>query len=483
MDHTTGELSQNADTQALCHVCVVGSTRQVDLALPETVPLVLLIPRLVEIIYSEKSQGANDPNSGWSLSRIGDDPLDLNHSLSRLGIKNGELLLLSPIEQTPPGALVDDVIDAVASYSPNKTENWSSGRSLPLTNLFMIAAALIAAATLIGATAGTHLALAGVALMSIPALIVVASVYARTRSDWAATVMILTTIPLTAGITAQLVPGAFGGPHVLIVAAYALCLTAITARVIPTTAHVHATVGALAATIVVGAALTIGVGFEPSQLALGIILISPFAVSAAPRIAVAITRLPLPPVPSPGSSLALADIAPDTAHGSSNPYAPAKYIRDRTAITHKHLDGILTAVMLLASVSAAYVAWNLHTSESQPETLATVFLTGCVAIALLLRGRGIARTVPSLIVSSGGAAVALSTLIAAELAPHIPAWVALTIALGALAGAVIVGVVIPGGNYSPLQYRLVELTEYLALALVVPFGLWALDLYSYVRGM
>ncbi|WP_278314532.1 type VII secretion integral membrane protein EccD [Lolliginicoccus levis] len=481
MNDLSQEKLGTSDAPSLCHICVVSPTRQIDIALPDTVPLILLMPRLVELTAAGDDT-ERQPGGGWTVARIGGEPLDLNHSLGRLGIRNGELLLLSPAEQAPPSVLSDDVIDAVASYSSSQSSSWAAGRAHPITCLLLVVAALVAAVSMLRAPAGTHLALASIVLLAIPALITLALLGKGTRSPWATTSLLIATVPLVAGVLGQLVPGGPGAPHALIAAIYTLCLMVIAARQAPETAHIQTSLATIAAFVALGTILLMITDVTPVHGAMAFLAASPFAAALAPRLSVALARLPLPPVPSPGMSLSLADPAGDAPGLASDPATATADVETRTVVAYRYLDGLLAAILALSAGAATVTAFHLATTDD-PRGYAKLALLAVIASAFLLRGRGIARTVPAVIIASTGALVATTAMVGAAWSPLVPTTATVVVALALLIGTFIVGAMLPGGTYTPVQYRLVELLEYLMLALAVPAGLWALDLFSYVRGL
>ncbi|WP_187774247.1 type VII secretion integral membrane protein EccD [Lolliginicoccus suaedae] len=483
MNDLSHENLGTSDAPSLCHICVVSPTRQIDIALPDTVPLILLMPRLVELTAADTGSGSGRQHgSGWTVARIGGEPLDHNHSLGRLGIRNGEMLLLSPAEEAPPSVLSDDVIDAVASYASSESSIWATGRTLPITCLMLILTALVAAAAMLGAPAGTHLALASIVLLAIPALITLALLGKRSRSPWATTSLLIATVPLVAGALGQLIPGDPGAPHALVAAIYTLCLMIIAARQAPETAHIQTSLAAIAAVVALGTILLMIAPMAPVHAAMACLAASPFAAALAPRLAMALARLPLPPVPSPGMSLSLADPAGDAPGATSHPATATADVESRTVVAYRYLDGLLAAVLALSAGAAAMTAFHLASTDD-PHGYAELALLAVIASAFLLRGRGIARTAPAVIIASTGALVAAAAMLGAAWSPLVPTTAVVAVALVMLLGTFIIGVVLPGGTYTPVQYRLVELLEYLMLALAVPAGLWALDLFSYVRGL
>ncbi|WP_341478986.1 type VII secretion integral membrane protein EccD [Hoyosella altamirensis] len=478
------ESLQPASGPTLCHVCVVTGHTQVDLALPDSVPLLLVLPRLAEIVSSREAGPEAAPTTvaatQWTLSRLGEGPLDLDLSLARLGVRSGEVLVLSPVEAAPPAPLFDDVIEAVAEHSAQKEAAWAVGRGRYLSYSSMLGAAL--AATLVLATseplAHLHLALAGVFLSPVLFALAVA---ARRRCDATATgVLLLSAIPVAAASVAHLIPGNMGAPHLIAAGAAGATMALLGLRAFPLAAALLIPAFGTAVTLSFAAMLHLVAGLGSATIAAILIAAAPFAIAAAPRLAMVGARLPIPPVPAPGTALNVADaLHEDGSNDENDPLHVA--LRQKAKAAERYLIGVIATVSAVSSASAIVIATLTVTSGelSLPMTL----LTAIVAAALSLRGRSIAATTPALLVNGTGALMAVSVLIAGAVSAQVSPDLVFLAALAVLVLAFVFGTLAPGRSYTPLQYRLAELAEYGLLAAIVPVACWALGVFIAIRGL
>uniref|UniRef100_UPI001C5EE2D7 type VII secretion integral membrane protein EccD n=1 Tax=Nonomuraea rhizosphaerae TaxID=2665663 RepID=UPI001C5EE2D7 len=130
----------------LCRVTIVSPRGSLDLGLPSDMPLASMLPTLLRIA-GEGLAEAGLAHGGWVLQRVGEQPFDLNATLSDLAVHDGEQLHLRPRGHELPETVFDDVADAVATGVLERTSRWQSS----LTRSYGLRAA--AAALGLGAVA------------------------------------------------------------------------------------------------------------------------------------------------------------------------------------------------------------------------------------------------------------------------------------------------------------------------------------------
>ncbi|AEF42490.1 hypothetical protein AS9A_4056 [Hoyosella subflava DQS3-9A1] len=454
---------------------------QVDLALPDSVPLLLILPRLSEIVHCRAS-GPDTPSTTasaaqWTLSRLGEGPLDLDLSLARLGVRSGEVLVLSPVGEAPPAPLFDDVIEAVAEHSAPKDATWTVGRGRKLSYSAMLGAALAASLVLATSEPLAHLQLALAGVFLSPVLFALAVAAQRHCGATASGVLLLSAIPVAAASVAHLIPGNMGAPHLIAGGAVGATMALLGLRTFPLAAALLLPAFGTAVTVGFAAMLNLVAGLGPATIAATLIAATPFAVAAAPRLAMLGARLPIPPVPAPGTAL---DVA-DAIHEDGSNDTPHVTLCQKAQAAERFVTGVIATVTAVGAASAIVIASLAVMSGELPLPLA--ILTAIVAAALSLRGRSIAATVPALLVTGTGAFMAVSVLIAATLSAQVPPDLLFLAAILVLVLAFVFGTLAPGRSYTPLQYRLAELTEYGLLAAIVPVACWALGVYSAIRGL
>lgn len=179
---------------AVCHVTIVGR-RRADLSLPATVPIVQLVPTLVQLVEGDASRAVY-------LARPTGERLAADRTLTQLEIADGDLLLLRGEEEMATPPVVDDWVEALGRATEAGRGRWtaSTGRDVALA---------AAAAGIAGAGGWAALSnLTAVAIALLLALLVGAACLQRIlRIGWPAPVCAALALPL-AGITAGvLVPG------------------------------------------------------------------------------------------------------------------------------------------------------------------------------------------------------------------------------------------------------------------------------------
>ncbi|HEV7686177.1 MAG TPA: EsaB/YukD family protein, partial [Acidimicrobiia bacterium] len=93
----------------MCRVRVLHERVAADLALPAELPLVDLLPDLVDLIVHEDGEVGSRP---WQLVHPVRGPLPADASLARVGVTDGATLLLDDAPRPPP-VIVEDVAEAV----------------------------------------------------------------------------------------------------------------------------------------------------------------------------------------------------------------------------------------------------------------------------------------------------------------------------------------------------------------------------------
>src|SRR5262245_51090190 len=119
---------------APCRVTVVGPTARVDISLPPQSTVAELVPVLARMTAGDRG------GTGWTLARLGAEPMAGSSTVASLGIRDGELLYLNPREAQPAPLLFDDVVDAIASVAADDQGIWRPA----LTRRIGLAAAFVA---------------------------------------------------------------------------------------------------------------------------------------------------------------------------------------------------------------------------------------------------------------------------------------------------------------------------------------------------
>jgi type VII secretion integral membrane protein EccD len=105
----------------MCRVAIRAETEQIDLSLPDHVPLAALLPAVVGMTGSPAGAAATD----WQLSRPGEPALHSSLTLADNGVRDGELLLLSPgLDRLDPPRFTD-VADLISATHGPGQRKWS----------------------------------------------------------------------------------------------------------------------------------------------------------------------------------------------------------------------------------------------------------------------------------------------------------------------------------------------------------------------
>ncbi|MBE3000924.1 type VII secretion integral membrane protein EccD [Nocardiopsis sp. HNM0947] len=103
-------------------VTVSGPERWADLALPDTVPVAALMPRVLEACVPEKE---GNEAAGWSLTTAQEEALPLEGSLSAAGVADGDVLTLKREVAAARPHFVDDVRGAVEDRVDDSSGFWT----------------------------------------------------------------------------------------------------------------------------------------------------------------------------------------------------------------------------------------------------------------------------------------------------------------------------------------------------------------------
>ncbi|MGO3325692.1 type VII secretion integral membrane protein EccD [Gordonia sp. (in: high G+C Gram-positive bacteria)] len=479
-------------------ISVVGGHTQVDVAAPADVPLAALIPDIRTLLHMD-----DDTGRCWTLARIGGRPLSITATLRDADVHDGDLLVFTDDSPEDPGAMVDDVAAGVAALARESRSEWTADSARWAACACVLLAAVVSAASaILAAVAGE--VLAPLLFTAVAAAVCIgAALTARKLGSDPRLYATLSVAACVFGAASGVAAGGDAVPaRIALAGVVAAALAVIGHRGTGSAAAVHTAI----ATVGVGAGITGGLAsvwsVPPLSIAATSTAIGVLALPLAGRLAIALARLPLPPVP-----VAAPSTADPTAHRSvvdgvdalgPVPVDPLGSLADlalgdltalsrTTAAAASYLTGLLAGVgvwiMAAATVTAALGA---------PDAVVLAYCAGAAA-ALLVRGRvhtdrlqstvlilGGACTVTGVVaalvggVAVGGAAVGgaagPSTAITA---------MCVTAALGA--AALVIGTVAAGHDFSPLQVRAAEIAQVGVLVVLVPLLLWVLDAYRLVR--
>jgi type VII secretion integral membrane protein EccD len=203
----------------------------------------------------------------------------------------------------------------------------------------------------------------------------------------------------------------------------------------------------------------------------------------APRITILLARLPLPPVPTAGAAIDPADSAPRPAiegigaiGAMALPSAAALELRARTAA--RYLTGLLAGTSAAAVAGMTMVAYPVDEFSWRCTVYALI-----IAALLCLRGRSYADLAQASTLIGAGAIGFGVTATLVVLGPGDHGAVAMSALAAVAVLALLCGVVAPRSSFSPVMRRIVEITEYVLIAMIVPLMFWIMDLFAAVRDL
>ena len=132
---------------ALIPLTITYGMERRDVTVPQSVPLVELLPGLVDVIGARADTGTND---GFAVRTASGRPLDQSASLSAQGVRAGASLLLEPLGEGVADMVYGDLTEAVGQVVEQVSTPWTSSDARTLACLS--AAALVFVAAILLAT-------------------------------------------------------------------------------------------------------------------------------------------------------------------------------------------------------------------------------------------------------------------------------------------------------------------------------------------
>ncbi|MCG5431810.1 type VII secretion integral membrane protein EccD [Mycobacterium sp. MYCO198283] len=415
----------------------------VDLALPAGVPVVELLPPIVDMLHRRPGAPRWQAGGRWQLSRPGQPPLNVFATLAGSAVADGELLVLDTAAQHHRGPVFDAVAETVARASTRAFDEHSARRLADMAAVLFTALSAVVTVIAAGRQPDPGLAVAP-AVFAITSL--AAAGVARRRCGTPIAVLPWCSVVFAGAAGATAVPGSPGSAHAVLAAVAAGCAAVVAARLRELSAVAALAVVMTAGAIAAAAALdtSIGVPWRSSApvVAIGGVLL----LAAAPAMALRAGGTPLPtahPVTPPDAELATAAA------------------RTRTLFT-----GLVCGA---AATAAAGSGLTVLTADGH---LAAMLCGATVSAALLLRSRSHTDAVQRIAVTAAGGAPAVVLAGTALPAP----WAAVAAGVAA-AGALALGY-LRSAPVTPVGRRAVDLVEYAAVAVAVPIAWWAAGVFD-----
>ncbi|MEV4395645.1 type VII secretion integral membrane protein EccD [Nonomuraea sp. NPDC049607] len=470
----SGPLQQGALAQlplplpTLCNLTIVGPGRKADLTLPADIPLPHVLPGLLRMLGEVGGDAASSP--GWTLQRLGGAPLDLEQSLSALGVLDAEILYLRPRESVLPAAVFDDVADVVATGVREGPGKWTAAHTRGLgaagaTGLLVLGAVGLASAglpPLVGPVVFGTLALL---------LIAAGTVLSRAMGDSMASALIGHAALPYAFLAGLVTPAGTGGlagvgaPHLLAAFACTALAAAVAGMMIS-----HGIPGFLGTSIAascgaVCAAVVMLTGTVPAGVAAVAIAVLLALSPLVPTLSFRLARVPLPAMPTTAEELR-----------ADNQRLDAAAIQERTVIAQRYATAQIVAVGLAALVAQALLV--LH------DGLIAYIMTVAISLTLIMRARVFSGVGQRLwLVGSGMAGLAMTAFALSSKGGVVGALAVAVCVLWASLLMVGVGRGLASGKPSPFWGRAGDILDLLLIVELFPLAAGVLELYTWVRGL
>ncbi|MEU2611868.1 type VII secretion integral membrane protein EccD [Micromonospora sp. NPDC007271] len=461
-------MATKAATGGLSRITIVAPRTRMDLALPSDVPLADLLPTLLRYAGEDLAdEGVR--HGGWSLSRLGGQPLDGGRTPAQLGVRDGEVLYFNPRAAAAPEIVFDDVVDAVATATSQRPGTWQVGTTRAFAVLF--AGVALAAGAAMALFAGPpQLPGALAALVVAVALVVSAAVLSRAAGD-SRTGAVLAMAGLGyAAIGGLLVlagdrkPADLASPHVLLAATAVVLFGAVAALAVGDRLPLFLGAVAVGAAVGFGAVLCLAFDGMGAAAAAAVVATIAFgALPALPMLAYRLARLPVPSIPT----------GPDDLKTDSESVDGPQVLRNSER-ADAFLTGLLWTVALLVLGGQVVLADNGR--------LPAVLLCLVLALLSLLRARpfiGRAQRTPVLLAGTVGLGLAAAATFGAAELP-----LRLGLVLGGLLLAAVIsliyGLTVAGKRISPVWGRTLDIVEILLIVALVPLAFWVCGLYGWI---
>jgi type VII secretion integral membrane protein EccD len=101
---------------------VITPHARADVALPLQSTFAELVPQLLRLSNARPQPGSE--SGGWMLTKLGGAPVTPNQTVSTAGLRDGDVIYLSPRDGQAPPMMFDDVVDAIASATQASPGAW-----------------------------------------------------------------------------------------------------------------------------------------------------------------------------------------------------------------------------------------------------------------------------------------------------------------------------------------------------------------------
>ncbi|WP_026126840.1 type VII secretion integral membrane protein EccD [Nocardiopsis xinjiangensis] len=438
-----------------CRVTVTGPQRWADLALPGSVPVATLMPRIIDVCAPD---GESTEPASWNLTTVDGHPVRLEEPLEETGVYDGDVLVLDRVVAPGRPEYVDDVRGAVEDQVDETAWIWNSSTTLSFGLLVGAIGPLLMLAFMLWTDPSPGF----LAVASLGTLFTIgAMLLAARRPLPAAAHVLFSTACVWGAVSAVLASQFVVAPNSLVTAAVALSgalLVAVVGWALHETGLAHIA-GLATVVLTVGVLVLVGIFVEPVQGARSMGIVLALCVGALPRVAMVMGGL---------SGL-------DYEVGRSGQVAT-----DRFEETHGNSDRLLLGITMGAAVSGgAVTALLAYLGTGLPDLL----LCGLLGLLLVLRSRlfdRIRHVLPLRL--AGVAGLGAAGVAVANAYPASAPWVPVVVLVAGVLAGVLSWVKLNDVPRASLR-RILNWTEVLVIMALFPVCAWGMGLFEFVAAM
>jgi type VII secretion integral membrane protein EccD len=460
----------------LARVTLVAPDCRVDVVLPEEVPLAELYPEILRLSGQVQADGAA---TGFHLMRLDGTVLDGSTGLHAQGVRDGELLRFTPLADSLPPPVYDDVSDSIATSLTQDRRLWTPAM-LHTAGLSAAAFFFSLGAVVLWRMAPLPHGLPGIVAASLAVLLtVIAGVRARVYADsTAGAILGIGALPnaFLAGLSIIKPPfmEGLGRVQFLSGAVTLMVVATLIALLVP---QRNALFVAAAGTGAAGGLASFGLiatDSSPVRVAAVAAVVAVALLGFLPGWSARSARLPIGFLPTDAPAAAQAAQAEAVDHAD---------IAERARRGHEVLTGLVGACATVV-VCASIVLGDAHGNK---EAFWAQILTAVVGLLTLSRSRLFRHSAQVVILFSAGLTAMAFLFIGLTLHTGFfdserQGWIfAMCAVIGALLA--LTAVTVPARGLSPFWGRLTDIAESLMLCAAIPICLAVMDVYSKMRGI
>ncbi|WP_341718050.1 type VII secretion integral membrane protein EccD [Micromonospora sp. FIMYZ51] len=452
----------------LARIAVIAPNRRLDLALPEHLPIVGLLPAVLRQADEDPSDGT--AHGGWMLRRGDGSPVDLTRTLAAQNVRDGETLHLVPRRTEWPELAYDDLMEAVADGARRRGVAWTPFATR-LTGL-IVAGVLLLLGLVVIVTSDQPGWLGGAISLGTAGLLLVSGVVlARAMADSLAGAVVAAAGLPYAFVGGVLVLGTgesvwtLGAPHVLLGSAVLLLSGLLGLLGVGDATRVFVTAVFVGFWGMVGGLIALG-SMDAAQGSAIVVSAVALLLPAMPLLSVRLGKMPMPALPRTAEDLVRDD-----------PQPRREVVYQATARADEVLTGMIFGAFLI-TIGCLLVL-------TATGTLAALLLAAVISLGYLLRARlvpTVRHRVPML--AAGLLGLGLLPLVgAADASTAARVLAVLPVALVGAGIAAAAGLAYSRRAPSPRLARLGDVCDILLQLAVVPLACGVLGLYAFMRAI